>query len=784
MKKILLIILTALFLSFISACANVNENNKNTYTVLFDSDGGTSVDKQEIVEGEKITKPTDPTKENYLLDGWYLGDEKLDFTTYKVSSNITLKAKWIDNSSQEEYVTVTFNSNGGSNVDSQTLEKGNLIQSVSDLTKEGYTFDGWYNGEEKWNFESDVVLTDITLDAKWNPNAYKITLDLDGGTGVTETTIEVKYGDVITLPKPTKEDFSFIGWYYESKRIDNTITYSYAFDITLKAMWKEIEWGPMSITIKGDNKIFIGASYAIQLTAVVLPDYAPQDVIWTSNNESVATVDEFGVVTGVSTGTVRIRATSKKYSDVKSPFFTITVTEPLIYGPTDLQGYTIVIMNAESALGDVDPFLDTYTQPDKTYKQEAWREVETMYNCKIEVKAYPADAPWGEPRINWLITNAKQGTSKCDLATISSNWLNRFTELRGNDTEITAIDVTEYYKKYGENQMSRALKEAGTFEGKLYTASTGIDPFANNVTLGLYYNLSLLEKIGVESPAKMFNEGRWTYTNFAQWVRDAQAKLGSTEEEPKYVLGGHPLYWWFGMTNGGGVKVNDTINFKMNLFADCSKESSAMLNALYKEGCMDKVGSWCDSASDGNAWFKGNCLMVTGYMWFVKNAFRWYCDNDKKIWGEDTRFGYVPFPYPDNLAKEQTRISNDSMSVYLYISGREYPLGVTTEGIYQAVNQMFLDTVKKVKDDPLINVEDVRTAIITKRIDDPYSIEAIKFFDSNKLFFDPIYELYNYLSENNIGKSAVDVIFNGRDYDEAFNEALAPTFIYRGNICE
>ena len=88
MKKILLILLTALFLSFISACTNVNENNKNTYTVLFDSDGGTSVDKQEIVEGEKITKPTDPTKENYLFDGWFLGDEKLDFTTYKVSSNI------------------------------------------------------------------------------------------------------------------------------------------------------------------------------------------------------------------------------------------------------------------------------------------------------------------------------------------------------------------------------------------------------------------------------------------------------------------------------------------------------------------------------------------------------------------------------------------------------------------------------------------------------------------------------------------------------------------------
>ena len=273
----------------------------------------------------------------------------------------------------------------------------------------------------------------------------------------------------------------------------------------------------MSITIKGDNDLFVGAAYAIQLTAVVSPATAPQDVTWTTNNESVATVDEFGVVTGVSVGTARIRATSKIYSDVKSPYFTVTVREDFWPGPLDLQGYTIVIMNAESALGDVDPFLDTYTQPDKSYKQEAWREVESAYNCTISVVAYPADAPWGEPRINWLITNANQGTSQCDLGTVSTNWMYRFAEENGN----AAVDVTEYYMKYGENQMSVILKESGSYHQKIYVASTGVSPVAVNVDFGLYYNLALLEKLGVENPAKMFNEGRWTYTNFAAWVNYA-----------------------------------------------------------------------------------------------------------------------------------------------------------------------------------------------------------------------------------------------------------------------
>ena len=776
MKKIFLIIFILISFFFLG-CNGVNENNKNTYTVLFDSNGGSIVNKQEVVEGDLITKPTDPVKDNYLFDGWYLGDAKIDFTNYKVSSDVTLIAKWLEIDPQKEYVTVIFNSNGGSTVDSQTIEKGELIKSLSSPTKDGYTFDGWYNGEEKWNFEADVVLTDITLVAKWNANTYKITLDLAGGTGVSQTTIEVTYGDTITLPQPTNEGDDFIGWYYGDKKFVDTI-YLYPFDITLKAGWEIIDDFPTQITITGDNELFVGAAYSIHLTASVIPENASHEVIWTSNNESVVTVDEFGVVTGVSIGIARIRATSKKCSDVKSPFFTITVKNKEDYPPADLKGYTIVIMNAESALGDIDPFLDSYTQYDKSYKQEAWREVELMYNCKIEAKAYPQEAPWGEPRIHWLINNAKQGTSQCDLAIIYSNWLNRFTELRGNDTEITAIDVTDYYKKYGENQMSLLQKEAGSYHGKIYVASTGIDPFTINTDFGLYYNLALLEKIGVESPAKMFNEGRWTYTNFAQWVRDAQAKLGSTAEEPKYVLGGHPYYWWFGMTNAGGVKVYDTVAIKINLLADCSKESCAMLNALYKEGCMDKVGSWCGSSADGNSWFKGNCLMVTGYMWFVKSASRWYCDADKKIWGEDTRFGYVPFPYPDSMPKEQTRISTSGLSAYMYVRGREYPAGVTVEGIYQAVNQMFLDTYKKAKADPLINSNDIVESRIKNKIDDPYSIEAIKFFDSSKLFYDPLDQINNHISWNSIMNSAVDVIFNGRDYDEAFNEAIGP-IIYR-----
>ena len=521
---------------------------------------------------------------------------------------------------------------------------------------------------------------------------------------------------------------------------------------------------PESVTIKGEQTTYVGEAYSLHLQAVVLPATASQEVKWTSNNEAVATVDEFGVVTGVSIGTARIRAISKVDEDVKSPFFTITVTELQVHEAADLQGYEIIIMNAESALGDIDPFLDSYTQPDKSYKQEAWRQVETDFNCKISVKPYPADAPWGEPRINWIITNANQGTSQCDLGTISTNWIYRFAQENGN----AAVDVSDYYYKYGESQMSVILKESGSFHQKIYVASTGISPVSINVDFGLYYNLAMLEKLGVENPAKMFNEGKWTYSNFSAWVQDVQAKLGSTEEEPKYALCGHPYYWWFGLTNAAGIKVADTTAIKVNLTSSYSQQGAAMYWDLFQKGCIDEVGSWCESSSDGNAWFKGTALMTTGYLWFVKNPSRWYCDDDKKMWGDDTRFGYVPFPYPDDLPKDQTRISTSGLSAYLYVRGREYPAGVTIEGIYQAVNQMYLDTIKRQKADPLFSVSSTLDAMITKRIDDPNSIEAIKFFDSNKLFFDPAHGIYTSTSATPVKTPCVNVMMKGAEYEEEF----------------
>lgn len=63
------------------------------FKVVFDSDGGSAVATQYVIEGEKATEPVDPTKADYTFDGWYNGEVEYDFTK-PVKEHLSLKATW------------------------------------------------------------------------------------------------------------------------------------------------------------------------------------------------------------------------------------------------------------------------------------------------------------------------------------------------------------------------------------------------------------------------------------------------------------------------------------------------------------------------------------------------------------------------------------------------------------------------------------------------------------------------------------------------------------------
>ena len=134
--------------------------------VKFNSNGGSSVTTQTIKEGGKATKPADPKRDGYVFGGWY-SDAALtkayDFSN-TVEDDLTLYAKWTKTS-----CTVTFNTNGGSKVTSQTVQSGKTASKPTDPTKSGYVFGGWYSDAaltKAYDF-SNTVEDDLTLYAKW-----------------------------------------------------------------------------------------------------------------------------------------------------------------------------------------------------------------------------------------------------------------------------------------------------------------------------------------------------------------------------------------------------------------------------------------------------------------------------------------------------------------------------------------------------------------------------------------------------------------------------------------
>ncbi len=138
----------------------------NHYIVQFDTAGGSKVDKVSVQTGEMVLKPEEPTREGYEFLGWYLDEEPYDFES-PVRKNITLVAKWRKIATAEDiFYVVTFNSDGGSEVESQYVTPTSKVSKPTEPIKKGYEFLGWYYKDTKFDF-SKSVSQNIELVAKW-----------------------------------------------------------------------------------------------------------------------------------------------------------------------------------------------------------------------------------------------------------------------------------------------------------------------------------------------------------------------------------------------------------------------------------------------------------------------------------------------------------------------------------------------------------------------------------------------------------------------------------------
>lgn len=167
MSKKRIVIIVGIILFFIVGIILSFIYNKNKYSVYFETGTNDVLLVKYVGEGDKITEPKEPIKDGYIFKEWQFKGEKYDFNS-SVEDDLVLTAKWI----KEEYITIKYIEENGELIDSVEILKGDKIDALPIVSKDGYSFIGWYLGDEEYS--NQELYDDTTIVAKYEEETKKI----------------------------------------------------------------------------------------------------------------------------------------------------------------------------------------------------------------------------------------------------------------------------------------------------------------------------------------------------------------------------------------------------------------------------------------------------------------------------------------------------------------------------------------------------------------------------------------------------------------------------------
>lgn len=229
------------------------------YTITFDTDGGTTVLDQSVKKNSKVLKPADPTKKGYIFIEWQYNKKPFDFDT-EVDKDMTLLATWQEAKEDAEMINIEFDSDGGSLVSKQIIEKGTKVTKPEEPTRKDYKFIEWILDDKPFDFENEVE-KDIILKAKWEKveekpsekskpkeetpkendentqneeKKYTVTFNTTGGSEIASKTVS-ENKRVNKPTDPTKKGYEFDEWLLNGNtyNFDEPVTE----DLNLVASW-------------------------------------------------------------------------------------------------------------------------------------------------------------------------------------------------------------------------------------------------------------------------------------------------------------------------------------------------------------------------------------------------------------------------------------------------------------------------------------------------------------------------------------------------------------------
>ena len=190
-----------------------------------------------------------------VISGTLGVSQTITVAVQSMTSNVTVTATVAD---AFTYVTVSFDSTGGSAVSAKTVTVGQSYGTLGTPTRSGFSFDGWFTassgGTQVFSTSTVTNSSNHTLYARWTQNVVNVTVSFDstGGSSVSAKTVTVgsTYG---TLGTPTRSGFSFNGWFTASSggsQVTSSTTVTNSSNHTLYARWTQ---NVVTVTVSFDS---------------------------------------------------------------------------------------------------------------------------------------------------------------------------------------------------------------------------------------------------------------------------------------------------------------------------------------------------------------------------------------------------------------------------------------------------------------------------------------------------------------------------------------------------
>lgn len=527
-----------------------------TYTVKYDLDGGIvaagSVLEVTVKAGTPLTadqKLADPTKEGNKFMGWMLDDVEFDFNS-NITKDMTLKAKW-EKLQGYEFVTITFNTNGGSTISPIEIVKGGTI-SVNEPKKAGYTFKGWMlNGTlvtDTTTFDEDT-----TLLAEWEEAYVTITFNTNGGSEISAT--QTRYdstfiiSDYLSSYENVKDGYEFQGWYldenFQTSAPDELVVENE--DITLYAKWKKSgtykpKWQPGQQV--GGWK---GKGMSVKIMVLPTSSFDPYDKDYNQSDQKVRQQHE---------------ALVESEYDIFIDY--VAWGNNAAWGPDRIQ---YIKDNSNGGFRNNDVYIINITA--------SWIPTLVRDNCL---------AP---------LYNIKEDSGI-------------FTEVGYKETyEGSEKYVPAPYEQIETN--NQAASNANVVYGYV-TGKARPDYF-------MYYNVDLISQSGLEDPAEMWFKGEWTWSNFETYAKSLQtylSTLSTAESEYKALAMGYPEFF-IGSCGSTGSQITSVSPARLYLNSQNVVDQLGAMQKLVNSGVYDKTRGVADVATSftqglsafvhGDLWF-------------------------------------------------------------------------------------------------------------------------------------------------------------------------------------